>query len=237
MCAGRESYITQLAGNHRLDNRLFDFWAKRASIARKNNARQDRFHHERKTGCPVDCLKLYNALRHSLRASISQTSLPHNLPCSLIYILPSIWTMSRSSSSSASSGNVYSCYFVPGYRISRHVMFTNIHYYLGPCATVRPFSYQQREGYLVTNPGTPLTKVSKWQMTSSVFKAAIGLRQLYLHISQSQIEDLQYLSEQYEQQEAERMIRASGAMSAADLYINKPIPVQQRARHGTATLR
>ncbi|KAL2053762.1 hypothetical protein ABVK25_006067 [Lepraria finkii] len=119
--------------------------------------------------------------------------------------------MSRSSSSSASSGNVYSCYFVPGYRISRHVMFTNIHYYLGPCATVRPFSYQQREGYLVSNAGTPLTK--------------------------SQIEDLQYLSEQYEQQEAERMIRASGAMSSADVYINKPIPVQQRARHGTATLR
>ena len=142
---------------------------KRHWSLRNNNARQDRFHHERKTGCPVDCLKLYNALRHSLRASVSQTSLPHNLPCSLIYILPSIWTMSRSSSSSVSSGNVYSCYFVPGYRISRHVMFTNIHYYLGPCATVRPFSYQQREGYLVSNPGTPLTKVSKWQMTSSVF--------------------------------------------------------------------
>ncbi|KAL2045662.1 hypothetical protein N7G274_002092 [Stereocaulon virgatum] len=118
---------------------------------------------------------------------------------------------SYSSASSASSSNVYNSYFVPGYRISRHVMFTNIHYYLGPCATVRPFSYQQREGYLVSNPGTPLTK--------------------------SQIEDLQYLSEQYEQQEAERMVRASSAMNTADLYINRPIPVQQRTRHGAATLR
>lgn len=52
-----------------------------------------------------------------------------------------------------------------------------------------------------------------------------------LTTSQSQIEDLQYLSEQYEQQEAERMIRASGAMNATDLYINQPIPVQQRARN------
>lgn len=109
------------------------------------------------------------------------------------------------------SSNGYTSYFVPGYGISRHVIFTNIHYYLGPYASVRPFSYQQREGYLVSNPGPPLTK--------------------------SQIEDLQYLSKNYEQQEAERMIRASGAMSASDLYINRPIPVQQRSRHGTATLR
>jgi len=47
---------------------------------------------------------------------------------------------------------------------------------------------------------------------------------------QSQIEDLLYLSEQYEQQEAERMIRASGNMYAARMYINAPIPVQQRNR-------
>ena len=59
------------------------------------------------------------------------------------------------------SGNsdYYSSYFVPGYKISRHVMFTNIHYYLGPYASVRPFSYQQREGYLITNPGVLLTRV------------------------------------------------------------------------------
>lgn len=48
---------------------------------------------------------------------------------------------------------------------------------------------------------------------------------------QSQIEDLQYMSRQYEQQEAERMIRASGALDRADVYINRPIPVQQRYGH------
>lgn len=54
---------------------------------------------------------------------------------------------------------------------------------------------------------------------------------------QSQIEDLQYLSQQYEQQEAARMARASGAMDSADFYVNKPIPVQQRHREGAAQLR
>ncbi|MCJ1274010.1 hypothetical protein MMC21_001803 [Puttea exsequens] len=106
--------------------------------------------------------------------------------------------------SSRSSGN-FTSYFVPGYGLSRQIVFTHIPFYLGPDATVRPFSYQQREGYLISNPGAPLTK--------------------------DQIQDLQYLSMQYEEQEAERMIRASGAMNAHDLYINQPIPVQQRVRH------
>jgi len=43
--------------------------------------------------------------------------------------------------------------------ISRQVMFNNVHYFLGPNASVRPFTYQQREGYLINNPGGPLTKV------------------------------------------------------------------------------
>lgn len=48
---------------------------------------------------------------------------------------------------------------MPGYGLSRQVVFTHIPYYLGPSASVRPFSYQQREGYLISNPGAPLTKV------------------------------------------------------------------------------
>ncbi|CAD6569170.1 MAG: hypothetical protein ASARMPREDX12_002234 [Alectoria sarmentosa] len=83
--------------------------------------------------------------------------------------------------------------------------YGHIQYHLGPYASVRPFTYQQREGYLISNPGSALTK--------------------------SQIEDLQYISRQYEQQEAERMIRASGALDRADVYINRPIPVQQRYGH------
>lgn len=105
----------------------------------------------------------------------------------------------------STSSSAYNTYFVPGYGISRHIMFTHIQYHLGPYVSVRPFTYQQREGYLISNPGSALTK--------------------------SQIEDLQYMSRQYEQQEAERMIRASGALDRADVYINRPIPVQQRYGH------
>ena len=79
---------------------------------------------------------------------------------------------------SSSSGHQYNQYFVPGFGISRHIIFGHIQYYLGPSASVRPYSYQVRrstrlalgaalltftqgrEGYLVTAPGQPLTKVS-----------------------------------------------------------------------------
>lgn len=101
-------------------------------------------------------------------------------------------------------------------------MFTHIQYHLGPYASVRPFTYQQREGYLISNPGSALTKVSILPPGSAVSM---------LTCTQSQIEDLQYMSRQYEQQEAERMVRASGALDGADVYINRPIPVQQRYGH------
>ena len=61
-----------------------------------------------------------------------------------------------STTSSHSSGD--ESYFVPGYGISRHIMFSQVHFYLGPYASVRPYSYQGREGYLVT-AGRTLTKV------------------------------------------------------------------------------
>ena len=67
-------------------------------------------------------------------------------------------TMS-SAPSSSSSGSEPNRYFVPGYGISRHIIFSHIQFYLGPYASVRPYSYQGREGYLVTAPGRPLTKV------------------------------------------------------------------------------
>lgn len=61
--------------------------------------------------------------------------------------------------SSTPSSSDPSRYFVPGYGISRHIIFSHIQFYLGPYASVRPYSYQGREGYLVTAPGRPLTKV------------------------------------------------------------------------------
>lgn len=92
---------------------------------------------------------------------------------------------------------------------------------------MRPFTYQQREGYLINNPGGPLTKVLSlgfpvWEFPGSIQGVLTPLK--------DQIEDLQSLSQQYEQQEAARMARASGVMRSGDFYINKPIPVQQRHR-------
>ena len=52
----------------------------------------------------------------------------------------------------------YTSYFVPGYMISRQVMLNNLNNFLGPRATVRPFTYQGREGYLINSPSGPLTK-------------------------------------------------------------------------------
>ena len=54
----------------------------------------------------------------------------------------------------------YRPYFVPGYGISRHIIFSHIQYYLGPSATVRPYSYRGREGYLVSGARQALTRVS-----------------------------------------------------------------------------
>jgi hypothetical protein len=63
-------------------------------------------------------------------------------------------------SSSSSSQYEFQDYFVPGYEISRHVIFQHIQYYLGPQASVRPYSFHGREGFLVTAPGKPLTRAS-----------------------------------------------------------------------------
>ncbi|KAA6411569.1 MAG: hypothetical protein FRX48_04849 [Lasallia pustulata] len=105
---------------------------------------------------------------------------------------------------SSSSSFEYKQYFVPGFGISRHIIFGHIQYYLGPSASVRPYSYQGREGYLVTAPGQPLTK--------------------------SQIEDLQNLSKQYELQAAERMRANESSTEQEELYINRPVPFQQQQR-------
>jgi len=65
-------------------------------------------------------------------------------------------------------------YWLPGYGLSRHIVLGQLQYFLGPSATVRPYSYhvcagtdagesgtdrgQGREGYLIN--GMQLTKVS-----------------------------------------------------------------------------
>lgn len=133
--------------------------------------------------------------------------------------------------SSALSHDECSSYFVPGYSISRHIIFSHIHFYLGPYASVRPYSYQGREGYLVIAPGRPLTKVDSFCGSSCRFCTHLYLTSLFFLV-QSQIDDLRNLSKQYEQQAAERMITNGIGGGSEDAYINRPIQVQQRRRYG-----
>ncbi|KAI9711358.1 MAG: hypothetical protein M1812_007207 [Candelaria pacifica] len=91
-------------------------------------------------------------------------------------------------------------YFVPGFNISRAVLQSNICYYLGPEAIVRPYTHQGRDGFLVTAPGKPLTK--------------------------RQIDDLITMSKQWEEQAAARM----SSDAEEENYVNRPVPVAQRER-------
>ncbi|KAJ5155527.1 hypothetical protein N7492_008330 [Penicillium capsulatum] len=110
-------------------------------------------------------------------------------------------------------------YWLPGYGLSRHIVLGHIHYFLGPSASVRPYSYQVhrastptarhgREGYLIV--GVPITR--------------------------EQIEDLAAMSHEYEKQEALRMTSQTSVSSSynysdgasrqsSEPYINEIIPV------------
>ena len=135
--------------------------------------------------------------------------------------------MSSSTSSSYTSREERQ-YFVPGYAISRHIIFSHIQYYLGPQASVRPYSYRGREGYLVATTGQPLTRVSG--VSPCQLRFSQSPRVMLRSRNQSQIEDLQSLSRQYEYQAAERMVAGSSPDSSEELYINKPVQVQQHRR-------
>ena len=65
----------------------------------------------------------------------------------------------------ASAHSLYTMYFLPGLGTAHHIISSNIQLFLGPQTSVRPFSYQGREGYLVGTHGRPLTVVS---LSSSV---------------------------------------------------------------------
>ena len=73
---------------------------------------------------------------------------------------PSPYSSRSSSSASGTHRREESnAYFLPGHGISKSVIFDSYQRLLGPTATIRPFSYQQREGYMLTHTGSPLTKV------------------------------------------------------------------------------
>lgn len=59
----------------------------------------------------------------------------------LLYLDNSLYAQLLNTMSS-SSGFEHKQYFVPGFGISRHIIFGHIQYYLGPSASVRPYQYQ-----------------------------------------------------------------------------------------------
>lgn len=96
-------------------------------------------------------------------------------------------------------------WFIPGYAISRQIIVSQIRFYLGQYATVRPFTYRGREGYLVTAPGQGLTMVCRC-CRHSMQKNVRRADSRPFSLSQPQIEDLKNLSRQYEEQAASKMV-------------------------------
>ncbi|KAF2850410.1 hypothetical protein T440DRAFT_489650 [Plenodomus tracheiphilus IPT5] len=87
-------------------------------------------------------------------------------------------------------------YFVPGYGISRAVIQNEIRYHCGPGAIVRPYTFQGRDGFLITTTGPPLTK--------------------------AQIEDLKLSSREYEEKQS-RIADESNVFVNAPIPINQRI--------------
>ncbi|OCT52989.1 hypothetical protein CLCR_10946 [Cladophialophora carrionii] len=102
---------------------------------------------------------------------------------------------------SISPGNDY---WISGYGLSRHIVLRQLQYFLGPGATVRPYSYHGREGFLINGP----------------------------QLTKEQIEDLKRQSEQYERQQTMRMSnRASSGTDDDDCDINEIVSISASRRH------
>ncbi|KAF2657970.1 kinase-like protein [Lophiostoma macrostomum CBS 122681] len=84
-------------------------------------------------------------------------------------------------------------YFVPGFGISRAVIQNEIRYYCGPDSIVRPYTYQNRDGYRVTTTGPPLTK--------------------------AQVEDLKISSSEYEEKQRLSRSREANAFVNQPIHI------------------
>ncbi|EFQ98301.1 hypothetical protein MGYG_01334 [Nannizzia gypsea CBS 118893] len=93
-------------------------------------------------------------------------------------------------------------YWLPGYELSRQVILSNIHIFLGPTASARPYTYHGRDGYLVT--GNRLT--------------------------QQQIDDLKSMSKKFELDQTIKTMQLSSSYEeagdpATQPSIHKPVPV------------
>ncbi|RCI09064.1 hypothetical protein L249_5105 [Ophiocordyceps polyrhachis-furcata BCC 54312] len=62
-----------------------------------------------------------------------------------------------SSSSSSSSSSSMNRYWIPYLDIHRKVITQELQFHLGPQATVRPYTLQGEDGFLISTPGACLT--------------------------------------------------------------------------------
>ncbi|KIY03164.1 uncharacterized protein Z520_01631 [Fonsecaea multimorphosa CBS 102226] len=98
-------------------------------------------------------------------------------------------------------------YWISGYGLSRHIVLRQLQYFLGPSATVRPYSYRGREGFLINGP----------------------------ELTKEQIEDLKRQSEQYEKQQTMRMSnKVSSGTDDEDCHINEIVTINASRRHNLA---
>ncbi|KAH6899916.1 hypothetical protein B0T10DRAFT_10576 [Thelonectria olida] len=56
-----------------------------------------------------------------------------------------------------SSSSIKNQYWIPHLDIHRKVITQELQYYLGPEATVRPYTLEGEDGFLITTPGSCLT--------------------------------------------------------------------------------
>ncbi|KAI1344883.1 hypothetical protein F5Y15DRAFT_410577 [Xylariaceae sp. FL0016] len=55
------------------------------------------------------------------------------------------------------SSTVMNRYWIPHFDINKKVITAELQYYLGPEATVRPYTREGEDGFLITTPGSCLT--------------------------------------------------------------------------------
>ncbi|KAI9881445.1 MAG: hypothetical protein M1830_000007 [Pleopsidium flavum] len=91
-------------------------------------------------------------------------------------------------------------YFVPGFGISRQVMFSHLQFYLGPYASVRPYSYQNQ--------------IEDLQNLSRQYEEQAAQR----------------MSMSMNSSSSSSSTTTASSNDSEQAYINRPVPVVQRER-------
>ena len=136
-------------------------------------------------------------------------------------------------------------YWLPGYGLSRHIVLGHIQYFLGPTATVRPYSYQVCLSVASTTLSIRILTRYDYRGAKVISSMAchsrgfvfpifiykefeIGKREREPNINntnsskQEQIDDLAVMSRDYEKQEATRMAHNTSGASTSSPSSDNP---------------